>query len=150
MGGAAYSEGRVLTHPTPQPAPRVRSSQSLWLFSIQPSFPDMKGPDTPPPPRSSQKACLRLARGGSPETPSWASHHNLAPGAGTAPNLASLHCILRSILSWNECIGWYTSVDKHESAAGNQGPLGSRLNDRVAWPTLLPLCVAGNREDRES
>lgn len=91
-------------HPTPKPAPRVRSSQSFWLFSIQPSFPDMKGPDAPPPPRSSQKACLRLARG-SPETPSWASHHSLARGAGTAPTLASLRCIRPSLLFWNKYIG---------------------------------------------
>lgn len=89
---------RPQLHPL-QPAPRVRSSQSLWLFSMQLSFPDMKGPDTPPPPRSSQKACLRLA-GGSPETPARASHHSLAPGAGTASTLAFLH----SILYWNKYI----------------------------------------------
>lgn len=107
------------THPTPQPAPRVRSSWSLWLFSIQPSFPDMKGPGAPSPPPSSQKACLRLAVGVSrdtilglpPQPRLWGWH---------CPSLASsLHGIPTSILSWDKCIGILVWRSMHR-------PLGAR------------------------
>lgn len=105
---------------------------------MQPLFPDMKGPDAPPPPRSSHKACLRLA-GGSPETPVRASHHSLAPGAGAASALASQHAILTSILYWSKYIG--IPVWRSMNPAGSQGLLGFQLKDRLSCPALFHLYV---------